>query len=52
MLQDGKEFSNRNNFKVIDLENVVVLAHLVPTVPAQDRQQLLLQHSLQLEPCS
>lgn len=42
VLQNGKEFSNGNNFKIIDVENMVVLAHLVPTAPAQDRQQLLL----------
>lgn len=33
VLQNGEEFSNGNNFKVIDVETVVVLAHLVPTAP-------------------
>lgn len=42
VLQNGKEFSNGNNFKIIDVENMVVLAYLIPTAPAQDRQQLLL----------
>lgn len=52
VLQNNKKFSNGNNFIVIDGENVVLLAYLVPTLPAWDRQRLLLQHSLQLKPCS
>lgn len=42
VLQNRMEFSNGNNFKIILVESVEVLAHLVPTMLAQDRQQLLL----------
>lgn len=45
-LQNGKEFRKGNNFKIILVGNVEVPAHLVPTMLAQDRHQLLLQHSL------